>query len=142
MQMAEATLSVYEAKLRASMIGGVLTIAHLRARDAVKRELQGRGLKISHFSAKQISILAEEYFAQHGAELLNEAVTTVERLRTMGYLGKRAQAVRNPPRLAPPVHPKTPPQRELKQQQDQRSNSDEAGHPNTNDFGSHSGAMT
>jgi hypothetical protein len=92
--MAEAnTLSKYEASLRASMIGGVITIAHSRARDAVKRELQGRGLKVSHFSAKQISILAEEYFAQHGAELLPEAITTVERMRAQGHLGKRAQRV-------------------------------------------------
>ena len=49
-------------------------------------------------------MLAEEYFAQHGAELLNEAATTVERLLVEGYLGKRAQAVRNPPQLpAPPI---------------------------------------
>ena len=84
-------LTKYEAALRASMIGGVITIAHSRARDAVKRELKGRGLKVSHFSAKQISILAEEYFAEHGAELLPDAITTVERWRAQGYLGKRAQ---------------------------------------------------
>ena len=35
--------------------------------------------------------------------LINEAATVVERWRVEGYLGKRAQAVRNPPRLAPPV---------------------------------------
>ena len=101
--MAQAKQSVYEAQLRASMIGGVFTIARLRARNAVKRQLRDRGLKVSHFSAKEISVLAEEYFTQHGAELLNEAATTVERLRVEGYLGKRAQAVRNPPRLTPPV---------------------------------------
>ena len=100
--MAEAKQSVYEAKLRASMIGGVCTIARLRARDAVKRQLRDRGLRISHFSAKEISLLAEEYFAQH-PELINEAATQVERLRAEGFLGKRAQSVRNPPRLAPPV---------------------------------------
>ena len=93
--MAEATLSVYEAKLRASMIGGVVTIARLRARDVVKRQLRDRGLKVSHFSAKEISLLAEEYFTQH-PELINEAATTVERLRVEGYLAKRAQSVRNP----------------------------------------------
>ena len=71
--MAEATLSVYEAKLRASMICGVGTIARGLARDAVKRQLRDTGLKVSHFSAKEISVLAEEYFAQH-PELINEAV--------------------------------------------------------------------
>jgi hypothetical protein len=132
--MAEAKLSVYEAQLRTSMISGVCTIAHRLARDVVKSQLRDRGLKVSHYSAKEISSLAEEYFAQH-PELINEAATRVERLRVEGYLGKRAQAVRNPPRLVPPVHPKSPPQRELKQQQDQRSNSDEVAHPNTVDCG-------
>ena len=132
--MAEATLSVYEAKLRASMISGVVTIARMRARNAIKRQLRDRGLKVSHFSAKEISVLAEEYFVQH-PELINEAAIVVERLRVEGYLGKRAQAVRNPPRLAAPRHPKSPPQCEAKQQQDQRSISDETAHPNTVDCG-------
>ena len=100
--MAEATLSVYEAKLRASMISGVFTIARLRARNAVKKQLRAKGLRVSHFSAKEISILAEEYFAQHPG-LINEAATVVERMRVEGHLGKRAQAVCNPPRLTPPV---------------------------------------
>ena len=99
--MAQAKQSVYEAQLRASMIGGVVTIARLRARNAVKRQLRDRGLKVSHFSAKEISVLAEEYFAQH-PELINEAAIVVERLRVEGYLGKRAQAVRNPPRITRP----------------------------------------
>ncbi len=63
--MAEAKLSVYEAKLRASMINGVRTIARRLARDAAKRQLRDRGLKVSHYSAKEISVLAEEYFVQH-----------------------------------------------------------------------------
>ena len=133
--MAQAKQSVYEAQLRASMIGGVVTIARLRARNAVKRQLRDRGLRVSHFSAKEISVLAEEYFVQHGAELLNEAATTVERLRVECYLGKRAQAVRNPPQLPAPRHPKSPPQCEAKQQQDQRSISHETAHPNTVDCG-------
>ena len=88
--MAQATQSVCEAKLRASMIGGVCTIAHQRARDAVKRQLRDKGLRVSHFSAKEISLLADEYFTQH-PELINEAATRVERLRVEGYLGKRAE---------------------------------------------------
>ena len=95
--MAEATLTVYEAALRVRMISGACTIAHRLARDAVKRQLRDRGLKVGHFSAKEIS-----YFAQH-PELISEAATRVERLRVEGYLGKKAQAVRNPPRLTPPV---------------------------------------
>lgn len=45
-------------------------------------------------------MLAEEYLPQH-PELINEAATRVERLRVEGYLGKKAQAIRNPPRLPP-----------------------------------------
>ena len=101
--MAEAPLTVYEVQLRVSMIGGVFTIARMRARNAVKRQLRARGLKVSHYSAKEISVLAEEYFVQHRAALLNEAATRVERLRVEGHLGKRAQAVRNPPRLPAPL---------------------------------------
>ena len=100
--MAQAKRSVYEAQLRASMISGVVTIARLLARDVVERQLRDKGLRVSHFSAKEISILAEEYFAQH-PELINEAAIVVERLRVKGYLGKRAQAVRNPPRITPPI---------------------------------------
>ena len=102
--MAQAKQSVYEAQLRASMIGGV---RHDRASGARRRGQEtapGSGLKVSHFSAKEISVLAEEYFAQHGAELLNEAAIVVERLRVEGYLGKRAQAVRNPPQLPRHAH--------------------------------------
>ena len=47
-------------------------------------------------------MLAEEYFAHH-PELINEAAIVVERLRVEGYLGKRAQAVRNPPQLPAPL---------------------------------------
>ena len=83
------------------MIAGVRTIAYGLARDAAKRQLRDRGLKVSHYSAKEISVLAEEYLAQH-PELINEAVTRVERMRVGGYLGKRAQAVRNPPQLPTP----------------------------------------
>ena len=77
--MAQAKQSVYEAQLRASMIGGVRAIAHRIARDAVKKQLRDKGLRVSHFSAKEIALLAEEYFAQH-PELINEAATVVERL--------------------------------------------------------------
>ncbi len=89
--MAEAPLSVYEAKLRSSMIAGVRTIARQLARDAAKRQLRDRGLKVSHFSAKEISLLTEEHVARH-PEFLNEAATSVERWRAEGFFGKKAQS--------------------------------------------------
>jgi hypothetical protein len=61
--MAEATLSVCEAELRASMISGVYVLAHEHARDVVKRQLRDRGLKVGAFSRRQITLLADEYFA-------------------------------------------------------------------------------
>lgn len=46
--MTEGKQSLYEAALRVRMISGVRTIARGLARDAVKRQLRDRGLKVSH----------------------------------------------------------------------------------------------
>ena len=47
------------------MISGVCILAHERARDAVKRQLRDRGLKVGEFSRRRITLLADEYLAQH-----------------------------------------------------------------------------
>ena len=48
-------------------------------------------------------MLAEEYAKRHGEELVTEALETIERWRTQGFFGKRAQAFQNVLRLAPPL---------------------------------------
>lgn len=57
----------------------------------MKAELQRRGEKVSHYAAREISVLAQEYLAQHGSELMPDAIATIERWILAGQFGKRAQ---------------------------------------------------
>ncbi len=88
----------YAARLRMQMISAVIVIARQAARKVVKEQLRGRGEKVTHYSKKEITILADDYLAQH-PELHDEAVPLVERWRAEGLFGKRALAMRDPPRL-------------------------------------------
>ncbi len=90
--MTKAPLTAYEAALRARMITAACTLAHQRAIKATKEALRARGLKISDYSHREISLLAIEYAKRNGQELLNDAAETIERWRTEGFFGKRAQA--------------------------------------------------
>ena len=68
---------------------------------AVKEQQRGPGIKVVTLCRREIAVMADEYIARN-PELLNDAATLVERWRTEGLFRKRAQAVRNVPRLAPP----------------------------------------
>ena len=100
--MTKAPLTAYEAALRARMITAACTLAHQRVIKATKEALRARGHKITDYSHREISLLAVEYAKRNGEELINEAAETIERWRTEGFFGKRAQAVGHVPRLAPP----------------------------------------
>ena len=52
--MAEATNSVHLAKLRASMALATIVLARLSAIKATKRRLQAQGLKVNHFSRRDL----------------------------------------------------------------------------------------
>jgi hypothetical protein len=65
-------------------------LAQLRARNAVKRELQKQGLKVSHYAAREISSWAQVYLDDH-PQLLDEARPVVEAWIAQGVFGKRAQ---------------------------------------------------
>ena len=69
----------------------VSVLAIQRAKRSVQRQLQAQGLKLAQFSAKDITLLAEGYLAQHRHELIVEAMTTVEQWTARGVFGKRAQ---------------------------------------------------
>ena len=88
----------YAARLRMQMISAVIVLAREAARKVVREQLRGRGEKVTHYSKKEITILADDYLAQH-PELHDEAVPLVERWRAEGLFGKRALAMRDPPRL-------------------------------------------
>jgi hypothetical protein len=105
-----APLSNYEATLRVRMISGACVLMQQMAIKATKEALRKRGLKVVEFSHRELAIVANEYAARN-PELLNEAATLVERWRTEGHFGKRAQAMGNVLRLAPPAQSvRNPPQ--------------------------------
>lgn len=55
----------------------VMTLAMLRARSAVLKEIRAQGKRPSDLSARQITELAEGYFAQHMEPLITEAVEVI-----------------------------------------------------------------
>jgi hypothetical protein len=57
----------------------------------VKRQLQAKGEKVSHFAAREITVLARQYLAEHRSELMPEAIANARAMILRGDLGKRAQ---------------------------------------------------
>ena len=51
----------------------VAVLAMQSARREVKAQIRAQGLKVAHYSAKEISILAEAHLAQHREQLTAEA---------------------------------------------------------------------
>src|SRR5262245_60996319 len=51
----------------------VIALALQRAKKAVQADIRAKGQRISDFSAREITLLAEDYLAQHRAELIAEA---------------------------------------------------------------------
>ena len=69
-----------------------VVLARLRARQAVKRELQKQGLKVSAYSAAELSSWASVYLEDHAAELIPASIEQAKRMILSGALGKRARA--------------------------------------------------
>ena len=55
----------------------VMTLAMLRAKSAVLADIRAKGKRPSDFSAREITKLAEDYFAQHMEPLIAEAVQVI-----------------------------------------------------------------
>ena len=53
----------------------VITIARYRARRRVQEQIRAKGLKVAHFSAREITEQAEAYLAKHREELITQAVS-------------------------------------------------------------------
>jgi hypothetical protein len=88
--MAEANHSLQQIlPLRITTAAHVL--AQLRARQAVKRQLQAKGEKVSHYAAREITVLARQYLAEHRSELMPEAIANARAMILRGDLDKRAQ---------------------------------------------------
>lgn len=65
-------------------------LAKLSARKQVKRELQKHGLKLNHYSARDITGWANVYLGEH-PELAREAIDRARAMILRGDLGKRAR---------------------------------------------------
>jgi hypothetical protein len=65
-------------------------LATLRSRNAVKRELQKQGLKVSQLAAREISSWAQVYLDDHRAELIPPAIEQARAMILRGDSGKRA----------------------------------------------------
>jgi hypothetical protein len=55
----------------------VMTIAHYQAKQAVKAQIRARGERISDYSCREMSVMAEAEFARNREELINKAVQVV-----------------------------------------------------------------
>jgi hypothetical protein len=78
--MAEATRSLSPkraAERLRKLRSAIRTMVLYKAKKTVKLRLQSEGLKVSHYSAKEIVELAEQYIAKHLEELVNEATASV-----------------------------------------------------------------
>jgi ribosome biogenesis SPOUT family RNA methylase Rps3 len=62
----------------------------LRSRNAVKDELRKHGLKLTQYSAREITSWAHVWLDDHQAELLPKAIEEARRMILSGVLGKRA----------------------------------------------------
>jgi hypothetical protein len=51
----------------------VIALAHQRAKRRVQASIRAKGQRLGDFSAREIALLAEDYLAQHRAELVAEA---------------------------------------------------------------------
>jgi ribosome biogenesis SPOUT family RNA methylase Rps3 len=56
----------------------------------VKRELQAQGLKVTHYSAREITSWARLYVEDHHEALMPEAIANARAMILGGVLGKRA----------------------------------------------------
>jgi hypothetical protein len=66
-------------------------LAMLRARNAVKEELRKHGLKLTQFSAAEITSWASVYLDDHHETLWPRAIEEARQMILAGALGKRAQ---------------------------------------------------
>jgi hypothetical protein len=88
--MAEAHQSIQQIPtIRITTAARIL--AQLKARNAVKRELQKQGIKVSQYSAREISSWARLYLEDRHEALIPPAIEQAQRWMLEGFFGKRAQ---------------------------------------------------
>ena len=66
--------------------------AMYRARQEIKRQLRARGERVAQLSARDITLLAEQYLAEHRQALMEEAQAMVMESPELRKLYEREQA--------------------------------------------------
>jgi hypothetical protein len=89
--MATQNLSQIPTQAQLRITTASVVLAQLRARQAVKQQLQRQGLKVSHYAAREITVLARQYLSEHRSELMPDAIETITQWTLRGDFGKRAQ---------------------------------------------------
>jgi hypothetical protein len=83
-----------EASIQQKALIQITTAAHvlamLRARNAVKEELRKQGLKLTEYSAREITSWASVYLDDHRSELMPDAIAQARAMILAGVCGKRA----------------------------------------------------
>jgi hypothetical protein len=90
--MDEATHTLKQAPNQAqlrTMSVAVMVLARRSAIKAVKRQFQAKGVKLQRMAHREIVAAANDYLAEHRAELIAEAKETVLRWQADGVFGKR-----------------------------------------------------
>jgi hypothetical protein len=78
-------------------------LAQIKARQQAKAELQRKGEKVSHYSAREITVLAQQWFDAHGAEIMPDCLAQARAMMLSGSLGKRAQREANEAKVLRPL---------------------------------------
>ena len=75
-----------------------ITLARFLARNAVKDEIRRKGLKLQHYSAKQITELGDEYLRDHLEAVMREVLMRKweDRFEPMRDKGSGKTALRKP----------------------------------------------
>jgi hypothetical protein len=68
----------------------IITFANLTAINAVRRDMQGRGLKLAHIERQIIVSAAHNYLRDH-PELIEEAAETVRKVPQLRTLAEREE---------------------------------------------------
>jgi hypothetical protein len=86
--MAEAHNSVHLTQLRTRLHIAIAVIARRAAIRETKAEMQRRGVKPAYVPYREIVAAANEYAAQHRAELIAEAKQIVAKWEAEGFFGR------------------------------------------------------
>jgi hypothetical protein len=73
------------------LYAAAITLAMMRAKQAVRDALRRKGAKVSLVPSCQITAMAKTYLHEHRDALMAEAKATVEQWVAEGLFGKRAQ---------------------------------------------------